>query len=287
MQRQKTNFEYTHKTELGIIEKVNDISLAFSSALGLDFQSGQIYMTLLRLGPITTGSLAKEMKIDRNKIYRKIDELVSEGFVSMTLSSPKLCIPTDPENSIELVLQKKKKDIERINKVKKDIVRRIQGIVSVPFGTSMPTFRVIQGLENVYSGISIALETAKDIVYIVTSIKDIMRMYHSDIPEKIKLCRKNGGQVLLITDSDDKLMIPYIKRLHATENKVGKLPSNGRITVFENTQMFMSDSTNTSDFMDENSDISLCTDAHEMTNNIFSLCEFLWGVATPLNPKKS
>lgn len=286
MQRQKTDFEHT-STELGIIEHVNDVSLAFSSALGLDFQSGQIYMTLLRLGPITTGSLAKEMKIDRNKIYRKIDELVSEGFVSMTLSSPKLCIPSDPENSINLVLQKKKKDIERINKIKKDIIKKVNGIVSTPFGTSMPTFRVIQGLENVYSGISLALETAKDIVYIVTPIKDIMRMYHSDIPEKIKLYKKNGGRVFLITDSDEKLVIPYIKRINATENKIGKLPSNGRIAVFENMQMFMSDSTNTNDFMDENSDISLCTDAPEMTNNIFSLCKFLWDVAIPLNPKKS
>ena len=286
MQRQKTDFEHT-PTELDIIERVNDISLVFSSTLGLDFQSGQIYMTLLRLGPITTGSLAKEMKIDRNKIYRKIDELVSEGFVSMTLSSPKLCIPTDPENSIELVLQKKKKDIERINKIKKDVIKKVNGIVSMPFGASAPTFRVIQGLENVYSGISLALETAKDVVYIVTSIKDVMRMYHSDIPEKIKICKKNGGTVFLITDSDDKLVIPYIKRINATENKIGKLPSNGRIAVFKNKQMFMSDSTNTHDFMDENSDISLCTDAHEMTNNIFSLCKFLWNVATPLNPKKS
>jgi len=286
LQRQKADFEQT-STELGIIEHVNDVSLAFSSALGLDFQSGQIYLTLLRSGPITTGSLAKEMKIDRNKIYRKIDELVSEGFVSMTLSSPKLCIPTDPENSINLVLQKKKKDIERINKIKKDIIKKVNGIVSTPFGTSMPTFRVIQGLENVYSGISIALETAKDIVYIVTPIKDIMRMYHSDIPEKIKLCKKNGGRVFLITDSDEKLVIPYIKRINATENKIGKLPSNGRIAVFENMQMFMSDSTNTTDFMDENSDISLCTDAPEMTNNIFSLCNFLWDVAIPLNLKKS
>jgi hypothetical protein len=49
----------------------------------------------------------------------------------------------------------------------------------------------------------------------------------------------------------------------------------------------MSDSTNTNDFMDENSDISLCTDAPEMTNNIFSLCKFLWDVATPLTPKQS
>ncbi len=286
MQRQKTDFKHT-PTELGVIEHVNDISLAFSSALGLDFQSGQIYMTLLRLGPITTGSLAKEMKIDRNKIYRKIDELVSEGFVSMTLSNPKLCIPTDPENSIDLVLQKKKKDIERINKIKKDIIKKVNGIVSISFDASAPTFRVIQGLENVYSGISLALETAKDVVYIVTSIKDIMRMYHSDIPEKIKICKKNGGTVFLITDSNEKLVIPYIKRINATENKIGKLPSNGRIAVFENKQMFMSDFTNTNDFTDENSNISLCTDAPEMTNNIFSLCEFLWNVATPLNPKKS
>lgn len=285
MQKQDAGHNRLPNTELGIIKHINDVSLEFSSALGLDFQAGQIYMTLLRLGPTTTGSLAKEMRMDRNKIYRQTDELVSEGFISMTISSPKLCIPTDPENAIELVLQKKKKEIERINKIKKDIIQRINGIVSVPFGTSIPTFRVIQGLQNIYSGISSSLENSNGAVYIVTTIRDVIRMYHSDIPEKIKICKKNGGKVFLITDSDEKTMIPYIKRLNATESKIGKLPSNGRIAVFENKQMLMSDSTSVNDFMDESSDISLCTDAIEMTGNIFSLCEFLWNVAIPINLK--
>lgn len=285
MQKQDLDQKNLQKSELGIIEHVNNVSLEFSSVLELDFQAGQIYMNLLRIGPTTTGSLTKEMKIDRNKVYRKIEELVSAGFVSMTLSSPKLCIPTDPENAIELVLRKKKKEIDKINKIKKDIIQKINGIVSAPFGTSIPTFRVIQGLNNVYSGISVSIENSKGTVYIVTSIKDIVKMYHSDIPEKIKICKKNGGRVFLITDSNEKTMIPYIKRLNATEVKIGKLPSNGRILVFENKQMFMSDSTNAIDFMDESSDISLCTDATEMTSNIFKLCQFLWDVATPIKIK--
>lgn len=253
--------------------------------LGLDFQAGQVYVTLLRLGPVTTGSLTKEMKIDRNKVYRIIDELVNAGFVSMTISSPKLCIPTDPENAIELVVQKKKTEIDNINKIKKDIVHKINGVVSTSFGTSIPTFRVIQGLDNIYSGISMSLEKSKNTLYIVTSIQDIVRMHHSDIPEKIKLFKNNGGKVFLIVDSDEKKMLPFIKRINATEVKIGKPPSNGRILVFENEQMFMSDSTSTSGFMDENSDISLCTDAPEMTNNIFKLCTFLWDVARPINMK--
>jgi sugar-specific transcriptional regulator TrmB len=251
----------------------------------LDFQAGQIYMNLLRTGPATTGSLSKEMKIDRNKIYRKIEELVSAGFVSMTLSSPKLCVPTDPENAIELVLQKKKNEIDKIYKIKKNIIKKIDGIVSTTFGTAIPTFRVIQGLTNVYSSISTSIENSIGTVYIVTSIKDIVKMYHSDIPEKIKICKKNGGRVFLITNSNEKKVIPYIKRLNATEVKIGKLPSNGRILAFENKQMFMSDSTNTIDFMDESSDISLCTDATEMTNNIFKLCQFLWDMAMPIKLK--
>ena len=271
--------------ELAIIKYVNDVSMEFSSLLGLDFQAGQIYMTLLRTGPTTTGSLAKNMKIDRNKIYRKVEELVSAGFVSMTISSPKLCIPTDPENAIDLVLQKKKKEIDNINKFKKEIIQKIDGVVTANFGTSIPTFRVIQGLNNVYSGISISLENSNGLVYIVTSMKDIIRMYHSDIPEKIKSCINNGGKVFVVTDSADKKMIPYIKRLNATNVKIGKLPSNGRILAFENKQMFMSDSTNTNDFMDESSDISLCTDATEMTNNILRLCQFLWDVSEPITLK--
>ncbi len=282
---QKQDQKNLQKNEFGIIKHVNDISLEFSSVLGLDFQAGQIYMNLLRMGPITTGSLAKEMKIDRNKIYRQIEELVSTGFVSMTLSSPKLCIPTDPENAIELVLKKKKKEIDKINKIKKNVIQKINGIVSTPFGSSIPTFRVIQGLNNVYSGISASIENSKDTVYIVTSIQDVVRMYHSDIPEKIKICKKNGGSVFLLTDSNEKIMLPYIKRLNATNVKIGKLPSNGRILAFENKQMFMSDSTNEIDFMDESSDISLCTDATEMTNNIFKFCQLLWDVAMPINVK--
>lgn len=282
---QTQDIEYQQKDELGIIKHINDVSLSFSSALGLDFQSGQVYMNLLRMGPITTGSLAKEMKIDRNKVYRTINKLVNMGFISMTLSSPKLCIPTDPETAIELVLQKKKKEIEMINKIKKDIIQQVSGIVSAPFVTSIPTFRVIQGLNNIYSEISRSIANSKDIVYIVTSIKDIIKMYHSDIPEKIKACKKNGVKVFLLTDSDDEKMVPYIKRLNPTEIKIGKLPSNGRILVFDDKQMFMSDSTSVCDFVNENSDISLCTDATEMTNNILKLCQFLWGVAMPLNSK--
>ena len=282
MQKQDLN---SKKNELGMIEHVNDICLEFSSMLGLDFQEGQIYMNLLRIGPTTTGSLAKEMKIDRNKIYRIIDELVNAGFVSMTLSSPKLCIATEPTNAVDLILHKKKKEIDKINKLKKKIIQKIESVVTEPFGTSIPTFRVIQGLNNVYSSICISLENSKGVIYIVTSIRDIIRMYHSDIPEKIKLCIKNGGKVFVITNSDDKKMIPYIKRLHATEVKIGKLPSNGRILAFENKQMFMSDSTNSNDFMDESSDISLCTDATEMTHNISKLCQFLWEVSEPINLK--
>jgi len=285
MQKQNLEGKSSSKNELSIIKHVNDISMEFSSLLGLDFQAGQIYMNLLRTGPTTTGSLAKDMKIDRNKIYRKVDELVSAGFVSMTISSPKLCIPTDPENAIDLVLQKKKKEMDKIKKFKKEIIQKIDGVVTAPFGTSIPTFRVIQGLNNVYSGISISLEHSTGVIYIVTSIKDIIRMYHSDIPEKIKSCTKNGGKVFVITDFADKKMLPYIKRLNATQVKIGKLPSNGRILAFENKQMFMSDSTNANDFMDESSDISLCTDATEMTNNISKLCQFLWNVSEPVNLK--
>lgn len=285
MQKQNLEEKNSSKNELAIIKHVNDISMEFSSLLGLDFQAGQIYMNLLRTGPTTTGSLAKDMKIDRNKIYRKVDELVSAGFASMTISSPKLCIPTDPENAVDLVLQKKKKEMDKIKKFKKEIIRKIDGVVTAPFGTSIPTFRVIQGLNNVYSGISISLENSTGVVYIVTSIKDIIRMYHSDIPEKIKSCIKNGGKVFVITDSAEKKMLPYIKRLNATQVKIGNLPSNGRILAFENKQMFMSDSTNTNDFMDEGSDISLCTDATEMTNNISKLCQFLWNVSESVNLK--
>jgi len=89
-------------------EYITELGKEMSSLLGMDVFEGQIYLTLLRTGPITASALAKELGVDRAKTYRVIDKLSNEGLVSLSFSSPKMCIPIDPENALTMILEKKR-----------------------------------------------------------------------------------------------------------------------------------------------------------------------------------
>lgn len=273
-----------------------ELILQLSAILDLETVEARIYLNLLRLGPVTASSLAKELDVDRTKTYRTIDKLLNLSIVSTTISNPKLCIATKPEEVLKIVLQKKQDEINRIQKIGNEVIEKINKIVPITDGHYVPTFRTVQGRANIYSHIEKLLEESSGMVYIVTTTEDILRMYHTAIPEKIKECITNGGTVRVLTDAEDKKFLPLIDRLKPTETRLGKLPSKGRIIVEEGKQMVMSDVMNATDFANNqssrsppdsfslgvDSDFALWTNSAEMVNNIFSLCRFLWRTSKPL-----
>ncbi|MGI0004556.1 MAG: TrmB family transcriptional regulator, partial [Candidatus Nitrosotenuis sp.] len=151
--------------------------------------------------------------------------------------------------------------------------------------TAIPTFRIIQGIENITSQIERILENTTDVFYLVTSIEDVSKLYHTSIPEKIKQTQKSRGTVRLIVDDASPKMLPFIKRFGASEVRIGKLPSKGRIVVSKSCpttgKLLMADSA-VKGMLHENTDseCALFTNSEEMTNNIFTLCNFIWKSAT-------
>ncbi len=273
-----------------------ELILQLSSILDLETVEARIYLNLLRLGPVTASALAKELDVDRTKTYRTVDKLLNMSIVSTTISNPKLCIATKPEEVLKIVLQKKQDEINRVEKIGKNVIQKINKIVPITDGHYVPTFRTVQGRANIYSHIEKLLEDSDRTIYIITTSDDILRMYHTAVPEKIKECIDNGGTVRILTATEDKKFLPLIDRLKPTETRLGKLPSKGRIIVEEGKQMIMSDVMNASDFTNSgnsrstsdsfnfgaDSDFALWTNSFEMVNNIFSLCKFLWRTSKPL-----
>ena len=252
--------------------------------LDLDELEVKIYLNLLRTGPITASALAKELDVDRARMYRTVDKLVSKNILSTTLSIPKLCIPADPKDALKLALRKKEEEVRKIKNSGDGIIEKINSEIAIKNGISVPTFRVIQGRTNIYSDIAQIIEKSSDIVYIVTTIEDISKMYHSNIPEKINICENNGGEVRLVVDIDDFNLLPFVKRFNASEIRVTKLPSKGRIVVQKNKQMIMSDSGRESQITTNSDlDFSLCTNSTEMVNNLNGFCEMLWKLSKPID----
>ena len=262
------------------LEQVEKLAIELKQTLDFDELESKIYLSLLRTGPITASALAKDLSIDRARMYRTVDKLVDRNIISTTLSSPKLCIAVEPEKALKLALEKKEEEIRKIKKSGEEIVEKINSEIATNQGTNIPILRIIQGRANIYSDIAQMIENCTDTVYIATTLEDISKMYHSLIPEKIKICEKNGGKVALLVEIEDIEMISFVKRFNATETRVCKLPSKGRIAVQKDKQMVMSDSGQTSS--NSESDFSLSTNAKDMISNMDNLCRLLWKSAKPL-----
>jgi sugar-specific transcriptional regulator TrmB len=264
-------------------DQISGIASELEEILDLDELESKVYLNLLRVGPITASALAKELDIDRARMYRTVDKMVSRNIISTTLSSPKLCIATDPQDALKITLRKKEDEINRIKKSGEAIIEKINCEITTKQGTNVPTFRVVQGRGNIYADIAQLIENSSDTVYIATTLEDISRMYHSAIPEKIIMCEKKGGKVRLLVELDDPKLISFVKRFNASETKICKLPSKGRMVVQKDKQMIMSDSAAATQMStNSESDFSLCTNSSEMVNNIHSLCSLLWETAQPL-----
>jgi sugar-specific transcriptional regulator TrmB len=272
-----------NKKTMAFQDYVDSLKGELEEILDLDELEVKIYLNLLRTGPITASALAKELDVDRARTYRTVDKLVSRNILSTTLSIPKLCIPVEPKEALKLALRKKEDEVKKIKKSGQGIIKKITSEITIVDGVTVPTFRVVQGRANIYSDIAQIIENSSGIIYIVTTLEDISKMYHSTIPEKITVCEKKGGSVRLLVEIDDHQLVEFVKRFSATETRICKLPSKGRMIVQKDKQMIMSDSKAVSQLSSNSElDFSLCTNSVEMTNNLNRLCELLWESGEPL-----
>ncbi len=106
-------------------EQVEKLAIELKQTLDFDDLESKIYLSLLRTGPITASALAKDLNIDRARMYRTVDKLVDRNIISTTLSSPKLCIAVDPEKALKIALEKKEEEIKKIKKSGEAIVDKI------------------------------------------------------------------------------------------------------------------------------------------------------------------
>ena len=264
------------KSKMAFQDYVNSLQAELEEILGLDELEVKIYLNLLRTGPITASALAKELDVDRARMYRTVDKLVNRNIISTTLSIPKLCIPIEPKKALSLALKKKEDEVKKIKKAGNDLIEKITQEINISNGTTVPTFRVVQGRSNIYADIAQMIENSSDITYIITTLEDISKMYHSAIPEKIKVSEKKGGEVRLLVDIAQPELIDFVKRFNASETRLCKLPSKGRIIVQKDKQMIMSDSAANQVSANTDLDFSLCTNSSEMISNLNKLCELLW-----------
>jgi sugar-specific transcriptional regulator TrmB len=244
----------------------------------------KMYIGLLQTGPMSVGNLATKLDIERGKAYRSLEKLRSLGLITTTMSNPIICKPIAPEEALANIIQRKENEYVTMRKIADKLSEDLKEITRKYQPVDTASVSVVQGRNNIYSRIGKLLQDSKSIIYIVTTAKDLLRMYHTSIPEKIKICRHNGGKVRIVTDAEDDNTVSIINKLGASEVRVGKLPSKSRMVVENGNHLIMSGGINETMDMNDETDSVLDSNSVEMVENMYSLCEHLWKRSKSVEP---
>jgi sugar-specific transcriptional regulator TrmB len=246
------------------------------SYFGLEKTDAMVYLGLLQMGSVTVGTMSAKLDIDRGKAYRSLNKLRNLGLITTTFSNPTICKAVDPKEGLTTIMQRREDEIVTMQKLSQNIVEQLQQITRPETTTEISSFSIIQGRANIYARIGKLIQESTKTIYIVTTVEDIMRMYHTAIPEKIKMCKQNKGDVRVLTWTNSENLLPLVNRLNASETRIGKLPSKSRMIVEEGNQLIMSGSIKESMDLNDDNDSIMYTNSSEMINNMYSLCTHLW-----------
>lgn len=89
--------------------------------LGLEESEALMYLGLLHTGPITVGTMAAKLGIDRAKIYRSLAKLRNLGLVTTSFSNPTICTPQEPKDALQIILDKKRDELYTMQKLAEKI----------------------------------------------------------------------------------------------------------------------------------------------------------------------
>jgi sugar-specific transcriptional regulator TrmB len=251
---------------------------------GLEEIDALMYIGLLQTGPLSVGNLANKLDIERGKAYRALEKLRSIGLITTTMSNPIICKPVDPQEALANIIQRKENEFVTMQKLANKLSDDLKDITRKQDPMSTASVSVVQGRHNIYSRIGKLLYDSNSTIYIVTTAKDLLRMYHTSIPEKMKICKSNGGKIRIVTDVGDANTISIINKLGASEIRIGKLPSKSRMIVENGKHLIMSGGINETMDMNDETDSVLDSNSIEMVDNMYSLCEHLWKRSKTIEP---
>jgi|ETN07SMinimDraft_1059922.scaffolds.fasta_scaffold08354_2 hypothetical protein len=140
----------------------------------------------------------------------------------------------------------------------------------------MSKFYVVSGTKHIYETISKMIKfEEKSPFYILLSTQDLVKIFHSSIPDSLTDAKQRGLEIRLLTHIDKNFDLTYVSRLGVDSIRTTKLPSKGRVICSESQVMISEGFRNSTNF-NENLSSAMITNSKEIVENVKFLCENLW-----------
>lgn len=195
-------------------------------ALGLDDIEAQTYIRLTRLGKSRASSLSAALKINRTTTYRVLERLKQAGIVESSLSRPVSYIAVEPRKALQLLIDRHKEELKAAENKFPSMLERFTRFY-VPSEESIPAkFNIFQGSEEIHRAITKMAKSADKRISMITTIKDLGKMYYSGVFEALSAARTRDTTVQIVTEVTDLPALEIVKNYdfaeirHQTESKM-------------------------------------------------------------------
>jgi len=129
------------------------------TAAGLTDGESKVYLSLLRLGPSTTGPVTDTSGVSRSKIYTILERLMRKGLVTFTIKGKTRHYHVTPPEQLITYVRRQQDELGRIEQTIKKIVPQLyQEQASAPRATDILVYKGFQGIRTAHERMYLHLQ---------------------------------------------------------------------------------------------------------------------------------
>jgi HTH-type transcriptional regulator, sugar sensing transcriptional regulator len=184
--------------------------------IGLTEGESKVYLSLLKIGPSTIGSIIKEAQVSNSKIYDILDRLNKKGLVGISsINNVRHFEAKDPSLITELISKKE----ENINKIKEDLPR-LQEMYK--YAEPIQEAEILQGTRGIKTFTEMILSKLEtgDTFYIMGAPKESTEVLGAYFQEWHERRAKKGIKCRIIFNKEAEERAKQRKKTPLTEVRI-------------------------------------------------------------------
>ncbi len=244
--------------------------------LELGSKESKVYLQLIQTaGPQPASSIARKLSMNRTTVYKVLLKLSKIGLVGKTMNHGIQCfMAEDPDKQIQLLLEKRRKNLDRIEKKLKDILPEIQGMIKSDT-LIMPTVKYYEGVEGVKHVYKDSLKEGE----IIYAFENVAHMIH-EIKEYIfkdyipKRAEKNIFIQVISPENNDHIHVRKEDNKYCRETRFfakDVIPIEIEINIYGNKTAFFS--------YKKEEMFAIIVESKSVANSMKSIHQFCWSIA--------
>lgn len=263
--------------------------------LGLTELDARVYLFLGKRGSHKGQDIAKALKVRKEQVYRNLNNLQSKGIVSATLDHPARYSAEPFQKVLDLFIEAKMKEAQRLRESKDSILQDWQSIAISENGAASERFAVIKGRNIIYSKIQQMIQQTKKQLSTMTTVPNLVRADQFGLFNAVFEHPKRGSIYFrFLTELSEK-------NLDTVKNLLTKIPKQkfhleiripdlglsllNRMVIRDDEEAVFFINRETDSTATEQDDVCLWTNCKSMMNSFVAVFDDLWHGAIDMQKK--